>query len=318
MKHVHWLLPGQYNSLKSVQENLLASIRLRAYISSLNYQFYSFSFGENMPIKTDILVIGKIGNFDLEKRSINWLNQIKISRYSGSKIIVDYTDNHIMVKSPMTNFYRAILPFITLAVTPSDKMTSMFSNFWKGSVHTIYDSIDVDVLPYKNKKSCNLLWFGHGSNIHYLSNFLNKNHTLLESYILNIVSNENGIDYFNKQNKTKIEIKTNLWSKDTLIKEAKKCDLCIIPSDKNNLQKQGAGHNRLITSLALGIPTIATTLPSYAEFKDYFIDIEAKEILEVLNDPNLIKNKVISAQKQIVPLFKKSNLSKKWLKIFNQ
>ena len=317
-QHIHWLLPGQYNDLKSLKDNSLASVRLRAYVSSLNTKFFTFSFGEDMPLNTNILVVGKIGNFNLEKRSFNWLNQIKMATYSNSKVIIDYTDNHLMINSPMTNFYRAILPFITLAVTPSEKMSSIFSNFWKGTVHTIYDSIDVDILECKNFKSKKLLWFGHATNIPYLLNFLNKNYSLIENYSLHIITNQNGIDYFNNRNKTNIQSKTKLWSTNILTNEAKLCDMCIIPSDKENVQKQGAGHNRLITSLALGLPTIATMLPSYAKFKDYFIDIDTKEISDVLKDPNIIKNKVISAQKNVVPLFNKFNLSKKWLKLFNQ
>ena len=119
-------------------------------------------------------------------------------------------------------------------------------------------------------------------------------------------------------NTSYLNFETKLWSIETLVDESKSCDVCIIPSDKNNPQKQGAGHNRLITGLALGMPIIATTLSSYGEFKDYFIDDEDEKVKDVLNDPNIIKNKVILAQKKVVPLFDKINLSKKWHKVFNK
>ena len=89
MKHVHWLLPGQNHNMQSIQNNILASIRLRAYVSSINTKSFTFSFGENMPLRTDILVIGKIGNFDLVKRTRSWLNQIKMSNFSNNNIIFD-------------------------------------------------------------------------------------------------------------------------------------------------------------------------------------------------------------------------------------
>ena len=95
------------------------------------------------------------------------------------------------------------------------------------------------------------------------------------------------------------------------------CDICIIPSNKESIQKQGAGHNRLITALALGMPTIATSLPSYSMFEDYFIDIESKEKKRILDNPNAFKPRVIRAQKNIVPLFKDKTLCKKWQKAFS-
>ena len=319
MKHVHWLLPGQNHNMQSIQNNILASIRLRAYVSSINTKSFTFSFGENMPLKTDILVIGKIGNFDLVKRTRNWLNQIKMSNFSNNNIILDYTDNHLMINSPMTDFYRSVLPFIKIVVTPSKKMSSIFSNFWRGPIETINDSIEVKISEWKkDKDSKKILWFGHSTNIIYLLNFLKKNQSLLKKYSINIITNQVGIDYFNKFNQTDLNFETKLWSIETLVDESKSCDVCIIPSDKSNPKKQGAGHNRLITGLALGMPIIATSLPSYAEFKDYFIDDENENVKNLLNDPNIIKNKVILAQKKVVPLFDKINLSKKWHKVFNK
>ena len=83
-------------------------------------------------------------------------------------------------------------------------------------------------------------------------------------------------------------------------------------------KKKGAGHNRLITSLTLGLPTIATMLPSYEQFKDYFVDIDSLEFISILKNRSLLKSKVILAQKKIVPLFLPKVLSRKWLKVFNK
>lgn len=317
-KHIHWLLPGDFKDLFTVKNHFLASVRLRAYVSAFNCHNFTFSFGENAPLNTEILVIGKIGNYDLEKRSMNWLNQVKISSFSSSKIIIDYTDNHLMMNSPMNAFYKAILPFITLAITPSEKMTSIFSRFWKGPVETIYDSIEIEISQWRMKNSQKLLWFGHATNIVYLLEFLKKNQSSLQKYSISLITNQNGLNYFTKFYNLNIPVKACLWSASRLVEEAKSCDLCIIPSDLNSPQKQGAGHNRLITAFALGMPVLATTLPSYSRFKDYFVDIESQEIFNILNDPNLLRNKVILAQKNVVPLFNKISLSKKWQKVFKK
>jgi hypothetical protein len=316
-KHIHWLLPGSFNDIQTVKNHILASIRLRTYVSTLNSKNFTFTFGENMPIETDVLVIGKIGNFDLKKRSLNWFDQIKLASISKRKVILDYTDNHLMMNSPFTNFYKAILPYISTVITPSEKMSYLFSNFWRGQIITIYDSIEIDNIPWRDKTGKKILWFGHATNINYLLDFVQNNFSLIKNHSLNIISNQIGIDYFMKHNDNKLDLKTRLWSKETLIKESLSCDICIIPSNKESIRKQGVGHNRLITAFALGMPTIATSLPSYSIFEDYFIDIESKEKIKILDNPNILKPSLIQAQKNIVPLFKNKTLCKKWQKIFN-
>ena len=317
-KHIHWLLPGEYDELKSLKRQSFASIRLRAFVSSLNNHFYTFSFGEIMPLNTNILLIGKIGISNIDKRGLNWSNQIKMAYYNDCKIILDYTDNHIMLNNPMTRFYKSILPFITYAVTPSEQMSFILSNFWKGSIYTIYDAIDINITKWRNFENKSLLWFGHNTNLPFLLNFLNRHDANLSDYSLKIITNQKGIDYFNTNNNYNINVTTKLWTLDTFVKEASSCDICIIPSDKTNLKKKGAGHNRLITSLALGLPTIATMLPSYKQFKDYFIDIDSLEIINILKNRSVLKSKVILAQKKIVPLFLPKAISRKWLKVFNK
>ena len=317
-KHIHWLLPGEYNDLKSLERHLFASIRLRAFVSSLNNHFYTFSFGENMPLNTNILVIGKIGSSNINQRGVNWLYQIKMAYYNDCKIILDYTDNHIMLNNAMTLFYKSTLPFITCAVTPSEQMSFILSNIWKGSTYTIRDAIDISIKKWNDFENKSLLWFGHSTNVPFLLNFLNKHYAKLNKYSLKVITNQNGIDYFSTNNNYNINVTTKLWSLDTFVNEASSCDICIIPSDKANLQKQGAGHNRLITSLALGLPTIATMLPSYKQFKDYFVDIDSLELGSVLKNRSLFKSKVILAQKKIVPSFLPKVISRQWLRVFKK
>ena len=59
-------------------------------------------------------------------------------------------------------------------------------------------------------------------------------------------------------------------------------------------------------------------LPSYKQFKDYFIDIDSLEIINILKNRSVLKSKVILAQKKIVPLFLPKAISRKWLKVFNK
>jgi len=114
-KHIHWLLPGEYDELKSLKRQSFASIRLRAFVSSLNNHFYSFSFGEIMPLNTNILLIGKIGISNIDKRGHNWLNQIKMAYFNDCKIILRdiYNSNKIItidkIQNITSNFFSITL-----------------------------------------------------------------------------------------------------------------------------------------------------------------------------------------------------------------
>ena len=44
--------------------------------------------------------------------------------------------------------------------------------------------------------------------------------------------------------------------------------------------------NRLITALALGLPTAADNLESYKEFSEFYVDIRSEKFRAVMRDPN--------------------------------
>jgi hypothetical protein len=64
-------------------------------------------------------VIGKIGASNSNIRENLWINQIVQQKKIGAKIILDYTDDHLNFKSPMTSFYERSLPYIHTAFTSS-------------------------------------------------------------------------------------------------------------------------------------------------------------------------------------------------------
>lgn len=68
------------------------------------------------------------------------------------------------------------------------------------------------------------------------------------------------------------------WSIDTMREAAQQSDVCLIPSDTQDPRKMAVSANRLITALALGLPTAADRLESYAEFGEYFTDIRSADL----------------------------------------
>ena len=155
----------------------------------------------------------------------------------------------------------------------------------------------VKILSQKNKIVV------HATNIPYLLNFLNKNYTLKTSK--GIITNQNGETitqrYYTNTNIEQVVLK-NILTNEAYMRK-------VLPFIKAEYF-EGIYRDKPIHLMNAAdrakVPTI----------KDYFIDTgRPKKELDKLN---IIKNKVISAQKNVVPLFNKFNLSKKWLKLFNQ
>ena len=95
--------------------------------------------------------------------------------------------------------------------------------------------------------------------------------------------------------------------------------LCfIIPSNPNDPKKAGVSSNRLITSLALGLPTAADKMDSYQEFNEFFTDIRSKEFGDLIDNPDIFHNQVIEAQNRIIPYFTKEAIGQKWMNFFEK
>jgi DNA helicase-2/ATP-dependent DNA helicase PcrA len=86
-----------------------------------------------------------------------------------------------------------------------------------------------------------------------------------------------------------------------MINTSKFCDLIIIPSDPNDPKKAGVSSNRLITALALGLPTAACVMESYKEYDQYFTDIDSEKFIELIDNPDKFHNQVLEAQDKINP-----------------
>jgi hypothetical protein len=93
-------------------------------------------------------------------------------------------------------------------------------------------------------------------------------------------------------------------------------DLCVIPSDSSDPRKAGASSNRLLSALALGLPTAATPIPSYAEFSDYFVDIKSDPFS--LSEPELsgLCALIKLAQANILEQYSREAVGRQWTNLF--
>lgn len=320
---IHWLIPGESINIESISESSLASIRLRTavardYLRSTNFKL---TVGDTIDFKSNIIIVGKVGSN--AERYNYWVNQIINFKKFGAKIILDYSDHHLGFNSPMRKFYESFFNFADLIVTPSQKMTDNLMDYWSGLNCIIPDPIEVEFLtPKKNKNSyIHMLWFGHASNIDYLIDYVKRESLLNEkNKYLTVMSNHNGLDLF----ETKIKKLSNTnnfelinWSKDLMSEVALKADICLIPSSIDDPRKSGVSSNRLLTALALGLPTLATNMPSYQEFGKYFLDMD-KYSPDYMYENIIEQKRLVSvSQNNVLKKYSKTNIGKMWFDVIN-
>jgi hypothetical protein len=98
-----------------------------------------------------------------------------------------------------------------------------------------------------------------------------------------------------------------------MVKTALQCHTCIIPVGIDNLKKAGVSSNRLLTALALGLPTCADKVDSYLHFNDSFGDLRSPEFHDMLARPMLWHERVQKAQDEVLPHYAFQALGKQWL-----
>lgn len=317
--HLHLLIPIE-NQVKIdvLRTSTLASIRLRSIpaIQAALGLGWKVTCGEKIEGAPSIVVVGKIGGHQIEVRQQVWIEQIHSAKKTA-KIFLDYTDHHLGFHSVMTNFYLSAIREVDGCIAPSTSMTNLLRQFWDGPITIIEDPIEIDCQKPKIlvNEPVTVLWFGHSSNIDFLIQFLQVGFDEGGHIRLIVLSNEYGLNYLancNLVSPAKIEFNLAIWSLENMIEAAKISDLCIIPSDLKDVRKSGASSNRLITSLALGLPTAADNLPSYQEFSDYYVDLRSKNFKEILKNPLAYKGLVIEAQKNLIPRFSMNKIEKDW------
>ncbi len=321
---IHWLLPFKIDDLSQIKEINLASVRLRlgAIIQNISDTSLEINVGENIVNNPEVLVIGKLKSTNNQAIKF-WLDKIKLAKDNGAKIIIDYTDNHLVGSDSFYKpLYEELFTYADEAVVSSSFLKLQLATKFKNSIEIIEDAIEIaSIKPkIKNSNSRNILWFGHASNINYLIQFINNWSNLKNTTVLYILSNEQGLAILNQTHfdiPKNLSIQIGIWSINTMLNAANLCDLAIIPSDANDPRKAGASSNRLITTLALGLPTAADMIDSYKDFNKYYVDIRSEKFTNLLENPNAFHSLISEAQEKIVPNFTQKATSQKWIRFFS-
>lgn len=323
ISNVQWLVPIENCTIELAEKSNLASVRLRCALSAVEYKKMGFNvsfndgFGSGFP---DVLFVGKIDNITDKSRSERWINYIIECQKNGGQVIIDYTDHHLSAENDKSTFYKKALPNSDSIICSSNLLAKHLETFGFKKSTVIPDPYEVELtLPNDKKNSIKTaLWFGHSTNIPYFLNFLLKLKGFQEPLKIIALTNAYPIpDEILK--KLAIIVPDHIdicflpWSLDNLIHVAKMSDFTLIPAGVDNPRKSGASSNRLITSLVLGLPTLADPLDSYLEFSEFF------KILSIDNLTKFIKHTfedqlevVCKAQILIAQRFSKDGISIDW------
>jgi hypothetical protein len=280
---VHWLLPFECVNADSILYCHLASVRLRAsaFLRAHDPGRIDFTYGELNDAIVDVLVVGKIGgDGDIVERGNIWIDLISSHLSRGKIVYVDYTDNHISFDSPMAPFYRAVLQHRCVRwIVPSPWMKAFLQEHSSNACdcRILDDAIEVPIVRPDLRRSSyfplKCLWFGHGSNFDYLRLFLESAcHSGCLPVELYILTDNSLLD--SVMSLTELQVVDSVfaysWSLDALLAVSTTVDVSLIPGNLSDPRKAGVGCNRMATSLALGLPVLATPYSSYSRFNAFF------------------------------------------------
>jgi len=308
--HIHWLAPQPFENIHALYATPLASLRLRAgaLLSALP-QGALLTAGPHIPAQAQVCVVGKIGVGDLAQRQAQWLAEIRA--FQG-QVVLDFTDDHVSSPSSMSAFYLQALQHTDGAVCASALLKERLALVYPGPAYVMADAIECPIIPPKDKPHpLQALWFGHTTNLPALIDFLP---IIDKPLTLQILTNANGVQQIKSlQAPAHLQLAADLWSPQAMVKTALQCHMCFIPVGIDNRKKAGVSSNRLLTALALGLPTCADKVDSYLPFKESFADLRSSELAEMLAAPTLWHERIQKAQDKVLPKYAFQALGKQWL-----
>lgn len=318
--HLHVFLNGENVTPQQVKNSHTASarIRLSPFIEFAQMECLSITIGNYAPANTTVGFVAKIGGPNYEKLQKHWINQLRSLAADGHPLVLDYSDHHLAFSSPIKPFYSEAVKICTDIVTPTAELTEDMKVRAIGKkCHTVHDMVEYPRRePGRNPSSGEIkaMWFGHPSNANFLARYIDEHGDAMSGQHLTVISTQATVRVLNEYTYTKrpsLRLRFVPWSREAVFQCAKASDYCVIPSD-NESYKQFASNNRLVTALALGLPTIATTIGSYREFSDFFADENSPQALEVTKNPRILHEKIIRFQEERLDGFTKENIIKLW------
>lgn len=316
MKKVHILAPGA-RSVDELSSSNLASHRLRLAVAAKGFRDAggcSVLVGDQMTEKPDLLLVGKIGAQQIESRAPLWLKAMQSVRNAGGRVILDYTDNHLGYQSAMTRFYSQAAFIAQQIVVPSEGMRAALPGSLQTQVTVIPDALEYEPLPPRQTSTQIGVWFGHGSNIPYLLDYFQKHAVARYFDSLIVCTDAATLSALSKSQTLKHmpPVRGIVWSVDNQRRALLAGDFAFLPVGLHDPKKAGAGTNRLLTALCLGLPVFTQSIDSYKKLRKYFVDLDGQNWSEAVNNLSSLRSMPIEFQALKLKSYTKTTLSLTW------
>ncbi|MEY3572208.1 MAG: hypothetical protein RJA77_123 [Pseudomonadota bacterium] len=330
LPRIGWLVPNvKTNDHQELYDTEMASSRLRAGVCIQGCErngmlVYPLNFREpshdpHLVFMAKFVPDSNTGQFldDSGTRAGIWLEKIQQIKAKGRILVVDYTDNHFTNPNIVGDFYRTIRPHIDAMVVPSTRMARHLEGSWTKPLEIIPEPVEVPMQAVRTyvggEKTA--LWFGHNSNLPYLLDFMTTG--LREAPPDRLIVQTNFVvpqaaEALKARLPKATQLEIQKWTLPAMLKAAAQSHYAIIPSDVNDERKNGASPGRLLTSLAMGLPVVATPLESYLPFAGYFAQIGSLEATELMRNPAVHADRIEPAQALIEAQYTVQAIGAQW------
>ena len=328
MTTIEWLCAAQARTLQDLEQSNLASVRLRTALgirAAHGLGMKNLLSDGRATDKAGLAVVGKVDYVSDPGRPARWLQRLRQLKAAGARVIVDYTDHHLSAQTPAADFYRDALALADTILASSLKLCEHVLAHTGRQAIMIDDPIEVPLqAPMARSHALKtLLWFGHASNLPYLFEFLLDRYRSSAERRLIVMTNLHPLpdpymQALNAPHLQGLEINVVPWSLQDMQAAASLSDVCIIPAGVADPRKSGASSNRLLTALALGLPTAADMLDSYAPLGAYFADLRSVDLDAMLDAPERHFPAIRDAQQLIAREHTLAAAQQRWSALLGQ
>lgn len=328
-KRVIWLTAGRLEELNGVKTSPLASTRYRVLLPAKALEAHGWKsefineatavamggWCSSVPRPFDTVVISKV--FDAFS-----LTLAKDAKDRGAQLIVDFCDDHFEhVK--IGTWLKALLQLADVVVVSTDTLAGVVASYGVDLPYVISDPVEFSKRDplFAPQETLKLLWFGHASNLDTLVSWLPKLYEFVQyrAVSLTVVSEmKNHGAELAQFSVAGLDIVYVPWSIDAMMQSLIACDIVVIPILEKDFNKNKS-PNRLIEACWAGKFVVAGQLPAYMPFCDvaWVGDDLVEGIKWGLDNPLLVREKILAAQQVISDSHSQSSIALAWHAIFD-
>ena len=297
----------------------------------------------------DCAVFGKItagGPDEFAVVARNALAALARLRASAIPIIVDICDFQLGPGDPRSDVVKQVIAGASAITCNSTEMAAMLRSALPNAPHpvVIHDPLELARNEPKappasaavtagggamrrwfgrtHSATLEPLWFGHFMNLQYLLRVAPVLGDLAHDIRcrLTVCSSDHpavasGVEQLRRDAGPNLPVRFVPWSLDTIGATISGSDIVIIPTDRNDPAKRGAGSNRLVQALWCGRFVVANPLSSYRELADYawLGDDLVSGIRWALDHPQKARGRVAAGQSAVESDYAAETIARQWI-----